>query len=178
MASHSGLKYILETKKGYVKEDGSFTNKESEAMLIDFNQFGFGTKAIEVYQLLGFDDQEIKNGDASFRVMLPSYESRDGIGINYYYLMGCDYKSAIIKSRRDYMFYNLQDDNNCLKYKDMLKTKVLDYYKNTEKIAKTLKIGKQEIPLYKTNDEDMQLLEGELKYYYSEMGRVYKYTVP
>ena len=60
MASHSGLKYILETKKGYVKEDGSFTNKESEAMLIDFNQFGFGTKAIEVYQLLGFDDRKLR----------------------------------------------------------------------------------------------------------------------
>ena len=80
MASHRGLKYVLETKKGYVKEDGTFTNNENEAMLIDFWQFGFGPEAIEVYHKLGFYDQEVNR--ASFHTVIPSYDGRDGIGIS------------------------------------------------------------------------------------------------
>lgn len=176
MASHSGLKYVLETKKGYVKEDGSFTNNKSEAMLIDFLQFGFGPEAIEVYHRLGFDNQEISK--ASFHMVIPSYEGRDTIGISYYLLMGYDYKKAYDQSRDDYYYYNLYHDDNCLKYEKMLKDKVLDYYKNTKIISKVLKTGSEEISLYKTNDEDMEVEEGVLKHYYSDRGRVFRYSIP
>ena len=73
MASHSGLKYVLETKKGYVKEDGYFTNNKSEAMLIDFWQFGFWTEAKDVYKKLGFIDLEVENSVVSFNTVIPSY---------------------------------------------------------------------------------------------------------
>ena len=178
MASHSGLKYVLETKKGYIKEDESFTNNQSEAMLIDFCQFGFGIDAKEVYQRLGFSDPEIRNSGVSFHTVIPSYEGRDTIGISYYLLMGYDYMKACIQSNSDYYCYRLHNDDNCLKYQKMLKTKVLDYYKDTKTISQVLKTGNKEIALYETNDKDMEIEEGLLKEYYSDKGRVYRYSIP
>ena len=175
MASHSGLKYILETKKGYVKEDGSFTNNESEAMLIDFWQFGFGPEAIEVYHRLGFDDQEVSR--ASFHTVILSYEARDGIGIKYYLLMGYDYEKAYNQSSVDYFHYKLYEDDNFLKYENMLKAKVLDYYKNTKTISKVLNTQSEELSLYETYDKDMKVEEGVLKHYYSDRGRIFKYSI-
>ena len=175
MASHSGIKYVLETKKGYVKEDGTFTNNESEAMLIDFWQFGFGPEAIEVYHRLGFCDQDVNI--ASFHTVIPSYEGRDGIGISYYLLMGYDYKRAYDQSSRDYYDYNLSNDENCLKYKKMLKAKVLDYYKNSKSVSKVLNGENEEISLYETNDKDKEVEGGVLKHYYSDIGRVFRYSI-
>lgn len=178
MASHSGLKYVLETKKGYVKEDGSFTNDESEAMLIDFWQFGFGPEAEEVYKKLGFSDPEVKHSGASFHMVIPSYEGRDTIGISYYLLMGYDYKNAYAQASSDYYCYSLHDDNNCLEYIKMLKDKVLDYYKNTKTISQILKTENEKISLYETNDKDIEIEEGLLKKYYSDRGRVFRYSIP
>lgn len=178
MASHSGLKYVLETKKGYVKEDGSFTNDESEAMLIDFRQFGFGPEAQEVYEKLGFSDPEVKNSGASFHTLIPSYDGRDSIGISYYLLMGYDYKKACDQSSSDYYYYGLYKDDNCFKYIKMLKTKALDYYKNTKTISQVLKKDNKEISLYETNDKDIEIEEGLLKNYYSDRGRVFRYSIP
>ncbi len=178
MASHSGLKYVLETKKGYVKKDGSFTNNESEAMLIDFWQFGFGPEAKEVYQRLGFGDLEVKNSGISFHTIMPSYEGRDSIGISYYLLMGYDYEKACAQSSSDYYHYSLDNDDNCLKYEEMLKAKVLDYYKNTKTVSQVLKRKDKEISLYETSDKDMEVEGGLLELYYSNRGRVFKYSIP
>jgi len=177
MASHSGLKYVLETKKGYVREDGSFTNNGREAMLIDFCQFGFGPEAKEVYQRLGFNDPEVNSSGASFHTIIPSHEGRDRIGISYYLLMDYDYDQAYNQSRHDYFFYNLFNNNNCLKYKDMLKTKVLDYYKNTKTVSQVLRTKNKAISLYETNDKDMGVEEGVLKHYYSDRGRIFRYSI-
>lgn len=177
MASHSGLKYILETKKGYVKEDGSFTDKKDEALLIDFWQFGFGPSAEEVYKRLGFNDQEVLNSGASFHTIIPSYEGRDMIGISYYEMMGYDYREAFNKSRDDYFIWGLGNDSNCLEYKKMMNEKLLEYYQTHKEVASVLFCENDSLDLYQTNDEDMVVEEGMLKHYYSRIGNVFRYTI-
>lgn len=178
MASHSGLKYILETKKGYVKEDGSFTDKKDDALLIDFWQFGFGPSAKEVYKRLGYSDEEVLKSGVSFHTIIPSYEGRDMLGIGYYEMMGCDYREAVNKSREDYFVFDLCKDNNCLEYKKMMNEKLLEYYQTHKAVASVLFRENDFLDLYQTNDEDMHVEEGMLKHYYSNIGDVFRYTIP
>lgn len=163
MASHDGLKYVLETKKGYVKEDGCFTDNPSEALLIDFWQFGFGPEASEVYRRLGFDDIDVLDSGVSFHTIIPSFEARDSIGISYYLLMGFDYNKSCTKASSDYYYYSLHNDDNCLRYEKMLKAKVLDYYENTASVFKVIKMGNNELALYETPGEDKEVEQGLLK---------------
>lgn len=174
MASHSGLKYVLETKKGYVKEDGSFTLKKEEALLIDFWRFGFGPSALEVYKRLGFDDSDVINSGVSFSTVIPSYEGRDMLGIGSYILMGYDYREAVNKSRGDYYRYSLSDDNNCLEYLRRIKEEVFNYYHSHKTVVESL----DDLDLYQTNDEDMIVEGGILKHYYSGQGDIFRYIVP
>lgn len=178
MASHSGLKYILETKKGYVKEDGGFTDNKEEAMLIDFWQFGFGPSAEEVYKRLGFNNQEVMDSGVSFHTIVSSYEGRDLTGIYYYELMGYDYKEAYNKSRNDYFYYNLCNDNNYIAYKKMMEDSVFKYFKSHKEVVNVLNTDDGNLALFQTNEEDEIILGGDLKYYYSENGRIFRYTIP
>ncbi len=178
MASHSGLKYVLETKKGYVKKDGSFTNKINEALLIDFLEFGFAANAEDVYKKLGFKDQEVILDEVKFHTVIPAYEARDGIGIKYYLLMGYDLEKACNQSARDYYDYKLYNDEECLKYQNDLRAKVLDYYKKCKTISQVLKMNNKELFLYETNEEKQEILGGFLKCYYSDIGSVYRYSIP
>lgn len=174
MASHRGLKYVLETKFGYVKEDGTFTNNKEEAMIIDFLQFGFGPEAKEVYQRLGFNNADVLESRVSFCTVVPSYEPRERAGLGFYKLMGYDFETSLEKATSDYFYYNLHDDNKFLDYKKMLDEKLLSYYKN-------LNDNKEDVNnnvLYKTNIEELKVLDGFLKQYYSEMGDVFRYSVP
>lgn len=174
MASHSGLKYVLETKFGYVKEDGTFTSNENEAMLIDFWQFGFGPEAKEVYQRLGFNNKDVLDSRVSFNTLIPSYESRDSSGLRFYELMGYDYDDALTKARRDYYFYNIIDDNNYLEYMKMLKEKVANYYQTDKDISEIV----NNTSLYETNDKIREVEGGILKHFYSDIGDVYRYSIP
>ena len=178
MASHSGLKYILETKKGYVKEDGSFTSDKKEALLIDFWQFGFGPEAIQVYQELGYSDEEVLSSGASFHTIIPSYEGRDTLGIWAYELMGYDYKEAYNKSRNDYYYYNLREDQNCLTYKKMLEEKVLTFFQTHKTVSEVLKREEFCLDLYQTEEKAMNVEGGMLTDYYSERGNVFRYAIP
>lgn len=178
MASHSGLKYVLETKKGYVKDDGSFTDKISEAKIIDFWQFGFGPSATEVYKRLGFNDQEVLESGVSFYTIVPSYEGRDMLGIDSYELMGYDFQEALNKSKSDYYSYNLYDDKNCLEYERMLRDKLLNYYQTYQRVVTVLTLGSDTLNLYQTNDKDMEVEGGILKHYYSDRGSVFRYSIP
>ncbi len=174
MASHSGLKYILETKKGYVKEDGSFTNSKSDAMLIDFWQFGFGPSAEDVYKRLGYSDQEVLDNGVSFCTMIPSYEGRDMLGINTYELMEYDFREAVDKSRSDYYQYNLIDDDKCLKYEEYLKEILLRYYQSHKSVVEVL----GDIDLYEIKGGEIDVEGGMLKRYYSSLGNVFRYSIP
>lgn len=178
MASHNGLKYILETKKGYVKEDGDFTFNKNEAMLIDFWRFGFGPSALEVYKRLGFNNLEVLNSGVSFCTIVPSYEGRDMLGISFYELMGYDYREAVNQSRSDYYRYNLSKDTNCLMYEEMMNKKVLEYYINNREVVEKLNTINGVINLYQTNDKDKEVEGGDLKYYYSNIGPIFRYSVP
>ncbi|HAB67472.1 MAG TPA: hypothetical protein DCE23_08910 [Firmicutes bacterium] len=177
MASHSGLKYILETKKGYVRKDGGFTFKKEEALLIDFWQFGFGPSALEVYKRLGFNNEDVLDSGVSFKTIIPSYEGRDYIGVSYYMLMGFDYNMAVEKAREDCYKYNLMDDNNCLRYEEMLKANVLSYYQSRKNVDKVLDTSEGKILLYKVGDKE-EVLGGILEEYYSEKGSIYRYSLP
>lgn len=177
MASHDGLKYILETKKGYVKADGGFTDSEREALVIDYWEFGFVINATWVYQKLGFDDQEVIMSGVSFHTILSPYKERDMIGVSYYLLMGYDYKKACLQSQKDYDDFGLYNDTNCLEYEMVLKQIVLDYYRNNRAVAETLKTPNGNLSLYETDDQDEVVLRGKLKYYYSDIGRVFRYAI-
>jgi len=177
VASHNGLKYVLETKKGYVKKDGSFTSDKSQALVIDFWQFGFGPSALEVYKKLGFNNQEILDSGVSFHTIVSSYEGRSVSGLVFYELMGYSYEEAVNKSRQDYYQYNLLDDNNYLHYKKYLEDMLLSYYKRQE-IAEILTVKDNSRILYQTNEKDTEIEEGTLKHYYSVNGRVYRYSIP
>lgn len=177
MASHSGLKYILETKKGYVRKDGGFTFKKEEALLIDFWQFGFGPSALEVYKRLGFNNEDVLDSGVSFKTIIPSYEGRDYIGVSYYMLMGFDYNMAVEKAIEDCYKYNLMDDNNCLRYEEMLKANVLSYYQSRKNVDKVLDTSEGKILLYKVGDKE-EVLGGILEEYYSEKGSIYRYSLP
>lgn len=174
MASHSGLKYVLETKYGYVKEDGTFTDDKSEALLIDFWQFGFGPEAKEVYKSLGFNNLDVLESGVSFCTVIPSYEARSSAGLGYYELMGYDLRESLEKSRNDYYCYNLHNDNNYLEYKDKLKMKKKDYYYTHG----TKCFDLEGITLYQIDSERQDVEGGELGEYYSDLGYVYKYTIP
>ncbi len=171
MASHNGLKYVLETKNGYVMEDGSFTDKVEDALLIDFWQFGFGPEAKEVYQRLGFKDSEILDSGVSFHTVMTSYEGRETSGLRYYEMMGYSYSEAMSASIRDYHHFCLKNDNNYIEYINQLKMEVLNYLKR-----KDCEIVNN-VALYNLN-KDMEVEGGELCYYYSEMGDIYRYTIP
>ena len=178
MASHAGLKYVLETKKGYVKEDGSFTDQTSEALLIDFLEFGFGPDAPEVYQKLGFDDQEVIE-NVLFKTIIPAYEARDGIGVSYYLLMDYDEANAYNQSREDYIHYRLyNNDDNCLKYENLMKAKVLEYYQKRKRVSHVLNTSNGDVSLYEINVKNRKVLGGDLKQYYSDKGRIFKYSIP
>lgn len=172
MASHSGLKYILETKKGYVKEDGSFTDNKSEALLIDFWQFGFGPEGLDVYERLGFNDPEVLESGVRFNTIITSYEGRDTAGLYAYELMGYDFSEAINKARSDCNRYNLYNDDNYLSYKDKLKQDLLEYHKRKKS---NIVNG---VTLYPTNEETREVLDGELNHFYSDIGHVYSYAIP
>ncbi len=178
MARHSGLKYVLETKKGYVKDDGSFTNIVDEAKLIDFTQFGFVLSATDVYKMLGFYNQEVIESGVSFKTVIPSYEARYKMGIKYYLLMDYDYERAYLQSKKDCDDFKLYNDDNCLKYDNVLKAKVLSYCQKYKVISQGLKTTRGDLPLYETNIKDMIVLGGTLKQYYSNMGMVYRYSIP
>lgn len=132
MASHNGLKYVLETKNGYVMEDGSFTDKVEDALLIDFWQFGFGPEAKEVYQRLGFKDSEILDSGVSFHTVMTSYEGRETSGLRYYEMMGYSYSEAARIAIRDYHRFCLKNDNNYIEYINQLKMEVLNYLKRKD----------------------------------------------
>ena len=178
MASHSGLKYILETKKGYVKKDGSFTDNKEEALLIDFWQFGFGPSALQVYKKLGFDDEEVMESGVSFRTIIPSYEGRDILGVWAYELMGYDYRAAVNQSKSDFYRYSLQDDKNCLIYEKMLEEKLLIYFQTQKTVDEVLKVEEDNLDLYQTGESDRNVEGGILTSYYSERGNVFRYAIP
>ncbi len=177
MASHDGLKYVLETKKGYVKEDGSFTNLINEALLIDLWDFGWVDDPIKIYKKLGFNDPEVILSGVTEHTVFPAYEARDGIGIEYYLLMDYDYERAFYQARSDYSRYNLYNNDNIFEYEEKLKNKVLDYYRE-RKTSQVLNSSNESLLLYQTNEEDTKVLEGTLKHFYSKTGRVYKYSIP
>ena len=177
MASHDGLKYVLETKKGYVKKDGNFTDQTSEALLIDFWEFGFGPDAPEVYQKLGFNNQEVIE-NVSFKTIIPAYEARDGMGVSYYLLMDYDEENAYEQSREDYIRYKLyNNDENCLKYENLMKAKVLEYYQKRKRVSHVLNTTNGDLSLYEINVKNRKVLGGDLKKYYSDKGRIFKYSI-
>ncbi len=177
MASHDGWKYVLETKKGYVKEDGSFTSEVKEALLIDFWDFGWVDDTVKIYKKLGFNDPEVILSGVEEHTVFPAYEARDGIGIGYYLLMGYDFESAFYKARSDYSSYKLYNDDNIVEYEEKLKNKVLDYYRE-RKSAEVLNSSDGALLLYQTNEESPKILDGTLKHFYSKIGRVFMYAIP
>ncbi len=177
MASHDGWKYVLETKKGYVKEDGGFTSKVKEALLIDLWNFGWVDDPIKIYKKLGFNDPEVILSGVTEHTVFPAYEARDGIGIGYYLLMNYDYESAFYQARSDYSRYELYKNDNIIEYEEKLKNKVLDYYRE-RKTSQVLNSSNGALLIYQTNEKDTKILEGALKHFYSKIGRVYKYSIP
>ncbi len=177
MASHDGWKYVLETKKGYVKEDGSFTSEVKEALLIDFWDFGLVDDTVKIYKKLGFNDPEVILSGVKEHTVSPAYEARNGIGIGYYTLMGYDFESAFYKARSDYNSYKLYNDDNIIKYEEEMKNKVLDYYRE-RKSAQVLNSSDGALLLYQTNEDSPKILEGTLKHFYSKIGRVFMYAIP
>lgn len=173
MGSHNGLKYVLETKKGYLKKDGSYTSRQEDALLIDFWQFGFGPNPIDVYHRLGFSDSDISCDDVRFKTLIPSYEAIDSIGSYYYEQMGYDLKEALLKARRDYYTFSMHDDENYLKYISRISDELFRYRLNNAK--STFKLN--DVDIYELDEDSVSIEGGELKQYCTVDKDIYRYTI-
>lgn len=171
MASHAGLKYVLKTKKGYVKKDGSYTYKINEALVIDFWQFGFGPSAIDVFKRLGYSDSDIRDyNDISFCTIIPSYDSRLGALEDLYQEMGFTYSEACFKAQRDFIAYHLEDDQNYFTFLKKKEEEVNAYYLHSDS-------NEEELYEVKSNYGVNYNPEYSYQKYYSKEGPVYKYQI-
>lgn len=176
MASHNGLIYVLGTKDGYVDKNGNMVSDIEEAYQINFNRFGFGPSAFEVYQKLGFLNKNIEPHNIRFHTVIPSYEGRLSIIEKLYKKLGVDIRISTKKAYEDYYCYNLSDNNKYKEYITRLEQQIIDYYKQV-KIPERILLKETTIDIYKVDEINSSQHEGKLEEFVIDNGTIYRYSL-
>lgn len=174
MASHAGLVMVLKTKKGYITEDGTLTDDIEKARRIYGLEFGF-LGAFSAAQQLGFQDDELEECDYDFHTLEPSFDSRLGAIEGYLRELGMDYYSALERANLIFVSHRLNIFSNYQKYIDRLEQEVIKEYMKRE-IDEEIEFDSKKINLYKIKDGGYEKTEYKAETFYSEMGKINKFT--
>lgn len=171
MASHAGLKYVLETKNGYIDEKGNEVLNIEKAKEIDFMDFGFSPSPYEVFQALGFEKAYLGEKDIRFHSVVPSYESRMDIIASLYEKMGMVFQEALEYAGLEYVRYSLSGDENYLNYIRVLEEKVGCFFKRKPSTDSIL-VDNEMVHLYPIKDESYQKEEGCVEAFYLDNEKI------
>lgn len=173
MASHAGLILLLETKEGYIREDGSVTVDKEEARKVTFYEAGF-QDAYQVVKKLGIPIGELDKEDIHFSTYCSSYDSRIGELETIYKAIGYSNRTAYDMAYTDFKRYSLEAYDRFLIFKRALEETLMELMK--ENII-SVSIGEKTMQLCLKGNSSM--VEGELvrNDYFSKDGYIYSYQI-
>lgn len=172
MASHAGLVLLLETKEGYIREDGTVTANKEEARKVTFYEAGF-QNAYQVIQKLGIPIKELNKEDIHFSTYYPSYDSRIWELEIIYKAIGYSDRTAYEMAYANFKRYSLEEYERFLIFKRALEESLMELTDN----MLTVSIGEKMTQLCLKKDSSM--VEGELvrNDYFSKDGDIYSYQI-
>ena len=176
MASHAGLVLILKTRDGYVGNKGEIVKDKYQAHKISFYEAGFRS-AIEIYEKLGFNQENLKENDIYLEALIPSFEARVGRIESLYRELGKNYQQALSSAEFSWRMFGLDDYEKYTQFVQSLQQKVIEEHKNKE-VADTVYVHGNLVNLKNVNGSE-EIEEGELKkiYFYSDTEKVCRFSI-